>query len=87
MRRYAVSAVVFILKFTAFLGDVDRLLHRGGDLFAKHHDLSVHVSRGPPHRLNEARARAQKALLIGIHDRDKAYFGQIEPLAEQIYTD
>src|SRR5206468_1999564 len=69
------------------VGLVERLLDRLGLLVGVHEHAAVDVARGAPDRLDERRAAAQEALLVGVEDRDQRDLRQVEALAEQVDAD
>jgi hypothetical protein len=68
-------------------GLVERLLDRLGHLVGVEDHAPVDVPRGAPDRLDERRASAQEALLVGVQHRDERDLRQVEPLAQQVHAD
>ena len=62
-------------------------LHRRGDRVGVHVDLAGHVAGGPADGLDQRRAGAQEALLVGVEDRHQRDLGQVEALAQQVDAD
>ena len=87
LRVDAVFLVVFDLTLAPPVGLADRVAHRVGDAVGVHHDLTVDVACGATHRLDEARRRAEEALLVGVEDRDERHLGEVEALPEQVDAD
>ena len=46
----------------------------------------VHVARRAARRLDERSGRAQEAFLVGVEYRHQGDFGEVEPLAQQVYA-
>ena len=66
---------------------VDGVLHRVRHPVGVHDHLAVDVAGRPTHGLDEARLRAQEALLVGVQDGDQRHLGQVEPLPQQVDAD
>ena len=50
-------------------------------------DLAGDVARGPADGLDQRRAGAQEALLVGVQDRHQRHLGQVETLPQQVDAD
>lgn len=87
LRSYAVLEIVGLLEGPAALGFGDCPPHRVARRISIHDHKSRGIARRPANDLNEARLRAQKADLVGIENRDKRDFGQVDPLAQQVDAD
>ena len=81
-----VCLVVCHLDAAAAVGLVYGGLHSSGDGIAIHNRFAVHVACGTPYRLRQTALVAQKPLFVGIKYCYKAYFGEVKPLAQQVYT-
>ena len=87
LRRDALLRVVRLLHLAAPVRLVDRRAHRIGHDVRVHDRVAVEVAGGAAHRLDQRVARAEEALLVGVHDHHQAHLGQVEPLAQQVDTD
>ncbi len=87
LRRYAVLGVVSDLRLASSVGLVDGLLHGFGHAVAVEKHLGIDVSRASPDRLNEARRRAEEALLVRIENRHQRDLRQVQTFAKQVHPD
>ena len=87
LRDYAVLLVILHLYATPADGLGYGALHRVRDGVGVHYDSAVCVARGAADRLYHRRFAAQETLFIGVDNDDKRDFGDIEPLAQQVYAD
>ena len=83
----AVFEVVRDLTLATALRLADRLRHRLRDHVGVHDDLALDVARRATDRLNQRRAAAEIAFLIGIEDADERYLRQVETFAQEIDAD
>ena len=79
--------VILCLLCTAALGLVDCKPHRASDSVGIHDDQAVCVSCCSADGLDKARFAAQKALLIGIEDGNKAHLWKVKSFSQKVYAD
>src|SRR4051794_23112673 len=87
LRHDPVLLVVGELDPPAPLRLLERLLDRLGHLVGVEQHLPVHVARRAPDRLDQRRAPAQEALLVGVQDRHERDLRQVEALPQQVDAD
>ena len=66
---------------------ISRAFHAAGDPVGIHDDPPLNVAGGAANCLDQRGLRPQKALLVGVEDRDKAAFGDIEAFAQKVDPD
>src|SRR5205814_8270425 len=86
-RRDAILDVVLLLDRSPALGFADRVFHGLRDLIGVQNRLSIRVSRGSSHRLDQRSFRTQNTFLVGIEYRNKTHFRKIQSLAQKIDPD
>ena len=87
LRGYAVLEVVRLLDRAAARRFADRRLHRFRHGIRVHYDAAVCVSRGSSDHLDQRRFRTEQPFLIRVEDRNERYLGQVDSLAQQVYSD
>jgi len=83
----AVFGVIFDLPLAAGLADGEKTFDAAGHDIRVEDDLAVQVAGGAAGGLDEAGLAAEKALLVGIEDRDEGDLGEIEAFAEEVDAD
>ena len=81
------ASLIGLLLEAAAVGLLHRPLHRAGDDVGVEDHLAVDVARRAADRLHQRGLGAQKALLVGVENRDQRAFGNVEALAQQVDAD
>ena len=79
--------IISLLDLTAARRLVHRIAHRLGDLVGVEDDTPARIARRTADGLDQARLRAEEALLIRVEDCDQRHFRQVEALAQQVDAD
>ena len=87
LRRNAMRLVVGHLLLPAAVRLGDGAFHAARHLVGVKDDLSIHVARGAPYRLDQRRFRAQKAFLVRIQNGDQRDLRNVQPLAQEVNAD
>ena len=82
--RDAVLTVERDLTFSAALGFLDGVLHRGRHPVGVHDDTGVNMARRTTHLLDETRRAAKKALLVSVQNAHQRDLGQVQTLAQEV---
>ena len=83
-RGDAVRQVMSHLFDASAFGFTDGALHRVRHLVGVQNGPPLQIARGAADGLNQGALGAQKALLIGIQNRDQRDLGNIEPFTQQV---
>ena len=86
LRDDAVCLVIGVLLPAAALRLRNGRAHGGRFAVGVHDDQALGVACRAAYGLDEARLAAQEALLIRVQNGDKADFGQVQALAQEVYA-
>ena len=82
-----VLLIIGLLLLTAAVRLVHRPLHAVGNPVGIHNNAAMRITRSTANRLNHRRIAAQKALLIGIENRNQRHLRQIQALTQKVNAD
>ena len=82
-----VLLIIGLLLLAAAVRLVHRPLHAVGNPVGIHNNAAMRITRGTANRLNHRRITAQKALLIGIENRNQRHLRQVQTLTQKVDAD
>ncbi len=86
LRRDPVFFIVFYLLCPPSFSLTQRALHRSRNFIRIHNHKRIHISRAPTDGLDQRTFTPQKALLVGIQNRNQTHFRQIQSISKQVDT-